>query len=454
MTCWRPPEQADNHADEEREERRDDEVDDVRHERLEPFLELRAEDAEDESRQDRALIADDRDGETEDVHHHRLLCAARDGCPSVRELRSDEHEAEDDADDRRAAEALHRRPADERRQEDERRIRQNLAHRQDVLAELKAERLACAAQAHEKTGGNEDRDDRDEDVAERAGNLLHRRHLRVSLFFVAHAREIRALDELVKDLVDEARAEDDLVLGCCKELALDAVDVLDGLLINLRLVVDDEAQARRAVLSVADIVLAADVLPDELCHALLVREIVVLVVFGWCSGLCRCSFFCGRFRRDRLVAKRDRDVAELCRIRHNDRRRRLIASGLDGLRVELEEQLAFLDRIALRCFRREMLAFELHRIHADMDEDFDAVRRLHADGMLRFEEHRDFAVERCVDLAFRVLDGRAAPHRTAAEHRVLDVAERNELAFERAVQTNVFHFVPSICKRTFLLMIP
>ena len=85
---------------EEREERRDDEVDDVRHERLEPFLELRAEDAEDESRQDRALIADDRDGETEDVHHHRLLCAARDGCPCVRELRSDEHEAEDDADDR------------------------------------------------------------------------------------------------------------------------------------------------------------------------------------------------------------------------------------------------------------------------------------------------------------------------------------------------------------------
>ena len=294
-------------------------------------------------------------------------------------------------------------------------------------------------QAHEKTGRDEDGDDRDEDVAERAGHFLDRRHLRVGFLFVADAGERRAFDEFVKDLVDKARAEDDLILSRREELALDAVDVLDGLLVDLRLVVDDEAQARRAMLRVADVVLAADVFPDELRDALLVREVVVLVVVRG-RGFRRSRRIGGRFRDDRLVAERDRDVAVVRRVRHDERRRRLVARRLDRLGVELEEQLAFLDLVALRGLGREVLAVQLDRVHADVDEHLDAVFGLHADGVLRLEEHRDLAVERCEDLPFRVLDRRAAAHRARAEDRIVHRAECDELALDRAVQTNVFHF--------------
>lgn len=266
-------EQAEQHGEKEREERRHDEVDDVRHDGLELLLQLRGEDAEHERWEHRALIADDGHLDAEDVHRDGLRRTARDRV-GVRQLRRDEHEAEHDADDRRAAEALRRRPADERRQERECRIRENAAHAQHVLAELEPQALRRAAQAHEKTGRDEHGDDGYEDVAERARNLLHERHLRVGFLLVAHAGEIRPPDELREHLVDEARAKDDLVLRRREELPLHALDILDGLLIDLALVIHDEAQTRRAVLGVADILHAADVLLDELCDALLVGQVV------------------------------------------------------------------------------------------------------------------------------------------------------------------------------------
>ena len=436
--------EAEDHGDEERQERRDDEVNDVRDEGLEPFLELRSEDAEDEGRQDGTLVADDRHAKAEDVHHDRL-CFTGGNRVGIRQLRCDEHEAEDDADDRRAAEALRRGPADEGRQEGEGRIREDLAHAQDVVAELDAEAQAGAAQAHEETGCDEDRDDRHEDVAERAGDLLGHRHLCVCLsLVVAGTGEARAGDEGVVHLVDEACAEDNLVLGRRKELALDAVDVLDGLRVELRLVVDDQAQARRAVLGTADVVVAADVLPDELRDALFLRQVAV-VLLRLCRGSgcirLRGGFFCRlcRDRRDLLVAERHRDLVVVEGVRHEDRRRRVVTGRLDALRVELQEQLALLDRIALRNLGVEVLAAEVDRVDADVDQDVCAVLSMDADGVLRAEEHRDCAIDRRVDLAVRVLDGSALAHRAAREGRILDIFQFDELSIERTVQANLFH---------------
>ena len=92
-----------------------------------------------------------------------------------------------------------------------------------------------------------------------------------------------------------------------------------------------------------------------------------------------------------------------------------------------------------------MLAIQLHRVHADVDEHLDAIVGFHADRVLRLEEHRDLAVERRDDLAFRVPHGRAAAHRARAEDRIVHRAECDELALDRAVQTDVFHVSYLLC---------
>ena len=362
-------------------------------------------------------------------------------------MRRNEHESEDDADDRCAAELLHRRPADERRQEGERRIRQDLAHAHEVVAHLDAEVLQHAAQTHEKTGSDEHGNDRHEDVAERARDLLRRRHLLVCGFLIGAARErgIHA-DEHVVDLVDEARAENDLVLCSREELPLDAVDVLDRLVLDLILVVQDQPQTRRAVLGGADVRHAADVVENLSRHALLSRHRGV-------GGIrpCRCcsrrrySRRCRRCRLaclvlafarrgDLLCTQRERNRAVVRRIRHDDGRRRIVAGRANRRLVELDEEIALLDLRPLLHMRREVLALKVHRVESDVNEQVDALRRMKADCMLRRKEHRALAVEWRANLALRILDRRAAPHGLTGERRIIDLLEGDKLALQGAFQ--------------------
>ena len=84
--------------------------------------------------------------------------------------------------------------------------------------------------------------------------------------------------------------------------------------------------------------------------------------------------------------------------------------------------------------RREVLALKVHRIETDVNEQVDARRRMKADRVLRRKEHRDLAVKRRDDLALRTLHSRAAPHRAAAERRIIDLLEGDELALQGAFQ--------------------
>ena len=224
---------------------------------------------------------------------------------------------------------------------------------------------------------------------------MQRCHLIIRFLLAVHrAHEIRARDKGIEHLVDKARAEDDLVLCGGKELPLHTVDVLDRLLVDDRLVVDDEAQTRRTVLGTANIARAADVLPDELCDTLLLRQIRIDVILR--RSRC-CRGFLGRLitaRGDLRIIECERDLPEVRRVRHEHGRRCLIPLRTDRGGIELKQQLPALYRIALCNMRREMLPLKLHRIHTDVDEEIHPVRRVNTDGMLRAKEHGDLAVHR------------------------------------------------------------
>ena len=84
--------------------------------------------------------------------------------------------------------------------------------------------------------------------------------------------------------------------------------------------------------------------------------------------------------------------------------------------------------------RREVLALKVHRVESDVNEQVNARRRMKADRVLRRKEHRNLAVERRANLALRILHRSAAPHRAAAERRIIDLLEGDELAFQGAFQ--------------------
>ena len=88
---------------------------------------------------------------------------------------------------------------------------------------------------------------------------------------------------------------------------------------------------------------------------------------------------------------------------------------------------------------REMLALELDRIHADVDEEIHPIRRMNADRVLGAKEHRDLTVHRRDNTPLRLCNRRTAPHRTARKRRICHLRERDQPPLQRAVHTNVLH---------------
>ena len=129
----------------------------------------------------------------------------------------------------------------------------------------------------------------------------------------------------------------------------------------------------------AHIAHTADVFPNELCDALLLRQIRVDVGLRCCHDGCPFRRACRLFRsviaaRGNLRSvQRERDLPIVRRIRHEDGRRCLVARRLDARRIELEQELSALYRIALCDMRRKMLSRKLHGIHADVDQEIHPV---------------------------------------------------------------------------------
>ena len=103
-----------------------------------------------------------------------------------------------------------------------------------------------------------------------------------------------------------------------------------------------------------------------------------------------------------------RVFARVCHC-HDDRV--LVAGFLDGRAVELHERRTLADLVACTDEKLEALAAELHRVDADVDEQFRAVRETQPDGVQRIlHDHRDFGGGGRDDEIARRLDGDAVTH--------------------------------------------
>ena len=149
----------------------------------------------------------------------------------------------------------------------ERGVRNSVEEREPVgITEAEAGDLReCFHETHHKTGGHDGGKDGDEDVADGLQRLSPQGLLRCSGCLdvvLGSCRDAGHGDELVKDLVDCARADDELQLSVGFEHALDAIDLFQGLLVDFAVVSDDQAKSCRAVSSAHDVCAAADIGSD------------------------------------------------------------------------------------------------------------------------------------------------------------------------------------------------
>ena len=125
-----------------------------------------------------------------------------------------------------------------------------------------------AIERHQHTATDQHRDERDKDVSnglDEAGDnvaLLRGDALEVVLGRLGCASG----DEVLVHLVDVAGADNDLELTSVEEAALKVFVVVDCCLVNLVLVLQDEAKAGCAVCGCNDVAGATDVLQHALCH--------------------------------------------------------------------------------------------------------------------------------------------------------------------------------------------
>lgn len=255
--------EGDHHDD----ERRHDEVKGVGHDLAQLLFKAGADEGREDGGQDAALAAHHRDeAERHDGLHAAVGVGHRVG---VGQDGGHQHQAQHQADDRRAAEHFEGGPADDRRQEGEGGLRQDVDQRDDVVwdhAGRSAEQPQhvvveqAAFQAQEQAGGRDDRDDGDEDVAQGPHHPLDALLLlfdRFILFLFGEGVQAQAVQFRI-DLVDDAGAQDDLVLPCVEESPLDEIHLFQPLGVDGVLVLDDQAQAGSAMGSGYDVVFAHD----------------------------------------------------------------------------------------------------------------------------------------------------------------------------------------------------
>ena len=249
--------QGDDDAEQHGQEGSDDQVNGIGDVLAEPLFKLGGQDAGGEGGQHRALIARHRQ-ETEESQGFgsagaHIVGAGKAGVH--------QHQAQDDADHRAAAEVAEGGPADQSGQEGKGSVGEDLGEGQqfggDVGGSEPEDIQDCllgqqAPQAHEQAGGHQHRDDGNEHVREHPhrpleGVAVDRLLLGLvgggfCCIGVAHQ-----LDRFIIDAVHQAGAQDNLVLACVEKRAFHVVQGFHRLGVDLFLVGDDEPQAGGAV---------------------------------------------------------------------------------------------------------------------------------------------------------------------------------------------------------------
>ncbi len=234
---------------------------------MEPLLELTHQENGDDHRNDVSLVSDliyMPGAEPYAPLRDLLACLfKRSDVPGIYQIRVDHYETDYSRKELIPAEFLRRAYSDEDRQH---RKSCTCEEINDIIRIALGDRWNGARKSSEesvqKSARYDSRDDRYEDVSECLYSTQEPVLLLRCCFLdivLGPALDMRDVDELVIDVVYDACAKNDLKLSACFKASLDSVDILDSLLVDLRIIRDDKAKSRRAVRCRDDVRWASDV---------------------------------------------------------------------------------------------------------------------------------------------------------------------------------------------------
>ena len=236
---------------------------------MQPGLDLGHDPHSDDHGDDMALIADLVDGDGEAAQVQQVPCGDLGQTahgPGVDEVGVDHNHADDCAQVDVAAEDAGSGGGDQHGQEDECGVGEHIQNGEPVAAAEAGDGLGQSLdQAHHQTGSHDGRQDGNKDVAHCLDHPLEDGLLGSggSLDLVlGGGGQAGHGQELLVDLVDGAGANDQLELTIALEDTLNAVDVLQGVQVDLAVVHGDQAQASRAVRGADQVLAAAKSLVD------------------------------------------------------------------------------------------------------------------------------------------------------------------------------------------------
>ena len=121
---------------------------------------------------------------------------------------------------------------------------------------------------------------------------------------------------------------------------------------------------------------------------------------------------------------------------HNNGCSYIITVRFDAVKVKFHQQLTFFHSLAVLDLRVKALAVALDGIHADVHQQLGTGSGLHGDGVLGAEHGLDHAVGGSVQLTLLGHDSNTVAQDLLRENLVLDLAQVNGLALQRAADNS------------------
>ena len=125
-----------------------------------------------------------------------------------------------------------------------------------------------------------------------------------------------------------------------------------------------------------------------------------------------------------LFAESENNFAEIFGVGDDNGRRRVETCASEFLRLERQDNLPALNRVANCNTRFESLADKLARVQPDVNQEFDAAKRFQADNAGRRQKFNR-AVERRENFSVGILNRNATTRRAARKNFIVNFVQRN-----------------------------
>ena len=234
-----------------RHQRRDEQIDDLRHDFMQPLFQHAHEPYGDHHRDHMSLVSGEIDFIQTEPHLRRGNAVRRSHAPGVHQIRMDHDHADHSSQELVAAKYLRRADCHQNGQEGKRRVGKQMDDGiGSGLCHLGPDITQALQKAHQQAAGNDGRNNRNEHVSQRldgplpeagfgAGGLFH--------FLFGCRLDARDPDEFFIDLIHRSRSENDLKLSRCEENTLYAVNVFHRLFVTFLIVRNHQPQSGGAV---------------------------------------------------------------------------------------------------------------------------------------------------------------------------------------------------------------